>query len=375
MKVINFRYLIKYLFIFVFLILVSSDQKSFSQDFPFVLEKKSDMSPRNRETYDAAVEAYKKAICFDQGQINCTPNETRAIEARDRLVYMAIGHIDLNFTQYQKRSRRGRAIFETLLDFLSFGAKAAIVITNGERAKSIIGESLGFLQLSRESAEKNFKLKEAQILFNQMEAKRSEVLLRILTRLQGDPAKSIPKSGIGVYPFEAAWIDIVQYYRAGTLDDALTALSADSGAKKLEADENLENFQFQKFVTPEVRATSQTIQEKLVAIETDVRKPADSDENKNVTKRLQRIYLALRQNRKFGTILDQLRGEAATLTPAQIGTDERKQRFKNTFDSLNRQSIDNTDALTLYRVLGYVFERAEALDSLQDLEKVLEETK
>lgn len=187
-----------------------------AQTIPFALEKKTALSPVNRDVYRNAAADYEKS---------------RSKEDRNRLIFLAVSQIDVNFRHYQRKRRIGRDLFQTLLDILEIGASSAISITNGERAKSIIGESLTFLQGSRASVNKNLRLLEMQILFNKMIEKRSEVLVDILDKANLSNEQ---------YPFDRAYIDIIAYFNAGTWDFALSTLATDSGAAAQAAEQLLE---------------------------------------------------------------------------------------------------------------------------------------
>lgn len=146
---------------------------------------------------------------------------SRSLSDRNRLIYLAIDQMDLNFYDFQNSTRKKRAFFQTVLDILEIGASTAISITNGTRAKTLIAEGLGAVQAGRTSINKNFALKDTQILFNKMVEKRALVLATILT-------KSVQT--VEQYPFEAALIDLIAYYRAGTFDGALENLNIDTGS-------------------------------------------------------------------------------------------------------------------------------------------------
>lgn len=214
-------------------ILIGKVTFTHAQDLPIALEKKSDLSPRNKKDFAILVNKYKTAVCFD-GTPGCVRSDVLAVEARDALIYATISQIDLNFSQYQRNVRHRKAIFETLMDFLKLGADTAAVISNGSRAKTIITASSALVQLLRESTEKNLRLKETQILFNKMETNRFKVLAMILTKIRGDNSLETPlaKKGIADYPFDAAWVDLVAYYRAGTLDTALSDLASDTADER-----------------------------------------------------------------------------------------------------------------------------------------------
>ncbi len=186
-----------------------------AQKIPIALEKKTVLSPANRTTYTDAATEYKK---------------DRTPERRDRLIFMAISQIDLNFGYYQKNRRYKNNLFQTVMDILEVGAATAISITNGERPKSLIADGLGFLQGSRTKINKNLRLLEQQILFNKMIEKRSEILTQILNNVKYTDAQ---------YPFERAFVDVVAYYEAGTMDSALSSLATDTGADAKDAERNL----------------------------------------------------------------------------------------------------------------------------------------
>ncbi len=151
----NFSYLFRYLIIFVLPLLIFFSGNSIqAQNFPFALEKGSSLSPRNRDDFEKLVGKYKVSTCFEQIVPPCVIQEASAIQSRDALIYATLSQIDLNFTKYQRKTRRGRAIFDTLMDFLKLGADTAAIITNGARAKTIITAGSALVQLSRESVDK-----------------------------------------------------------------------------------------------------------------------------------------------------------------------------------------------------------------------------
>jgi hypothetical protein len=194
-----------------------------AQKKPVALEPNTELSPANRTYYAQVANAYKDHI--KDGKAD------EALIDRNRLIYLAIDQMDLNFYDFQKNTRKKRALFQTILDILEIGASTAISITNGDRAKTLIAEGLGGLQLSRMSINKNFALKDTQILFNKMVSKRAQILGNILTRTV---------QPIDQYPFESAMIDLIGYFRAGTFDGALENLNIDTGAEADEATQNVE---------------------------------------------------------------------------------------------------------------------------------------
>jgi hypothetical protein len=187
-----------------------------AQKLPIALQDNTPLSPINKSSYDEVAQRYMR-------------NPTT--EDRDKLVFMAISQIDLNFGFYIKNKRQKNSLFQTVMDILEVGAATAISITNGERPKSIIADALGFVQGSRSKINKNLQLLEQQVLVNKMIEKRSVILKQIIeTSGQYTDAQ---------YPFERMFIDVVAYYEAGTKDSALSELSASTGAAALTAQQQL----------------------------------------------------------------------------------------------------------------------------------------
>jgi hypothetical protein len=201
-----------------------------AQDFPYAAKKDYPLSFRNKKEFDQYVETYKTSMCVNAPS-GCTIQTEVATRARDALLFGTLAQIDLNFTKFQRRSRHAKVIFETLMDFLKLGADAAAIITNGERGKNIITAGSSLVSLLKSSTEKNLQLAELNILFNKMEANRSKQLASILPKVVGGGRLDAKD-----YPFEIAWLDIVQYYRAGTLDTALADLAGDTGQEKADAE-------------------------------------------------------------------------------------------------------------------------------------------
>ncbi len=188
----------------LYVILLASS--AIAQKIPIALQTDVAASPTNAADYKTLADNYKSA-----------PD----LEKRNKLIFLAVSQIDINFRHYQRKRRIGRDLFHLMIDILEIGASTAISITNGARAKSIIGEGLTFVQGSRASADKNLRLLELQILFNKMIEKRSEILGDIFEKSSLSNER---------YPFDRAYVDIVAYYHAGTMDFALSNLATDTGA-------------------------------------------------------------------------------------------------------------------------------------------------
>jgi hypothetical protein len=183
---------------------------------PFAIRDNSPLSSVNVANYQQVAAEYESE---------------RTIASRNRLIFMAVSQIDLHFRSNERKVRHRNRLFQTVLDILEVGAATAISITNGERAKSVIADGLGFIQGSRESIDKNYRMLDRQILVNKMVEKRAKVLTTIYERV----GKSDEE-----YPFERAFIDLLDYFEAGRIDSALTELAKDSGSTAVNAETALD---------------------------------------------------------------------------------------------------------------------------------------
>lgn len=151
--------------------------------------------------------------------------------ARNKLIFIGVEQVDTEFNNYRKKSRKRNDLLQFIFDFLEVGATTAIAVTNGERAKEVIAEALNGFKGGRTSFTKTFRLLEAQILFNKMVTNRSKRLTAIYDKLNDD---------VESYPWERARSELRDYFYAGTIDDALSGLSVDTGAEASTAKANLE---------------------------------------------------------------------------------------------------------------------------------------
>lgn len=185
---------------------------------------------------DSDISAFSKTEILtlkrDAGDV---ANPGKAKLARNKLIAIGVEQVDAAFNDYRKKSRKRHDLLQFLFDFLEIGASSAINIINGsERAREVIAEGLSFFQGSRAAFNRDFKFLERQILFDKMVAKRSEKLTAIYAKLNNEA---------GEYPWEQARSELRDYFYAGTMDEALSSLSVDTGA---EAKKNLEDLAIAK---------------------------------------------------------------------------------------------------------------------------------
>jgi hypothetical protein len=164
----------------------------------------------------------KQAIERLQVTAGDVTNPASAKLARNKLIAIAVEQVDTAFNDFRKKSRKRTDTLSFLFDFLEIGASSAISIVKGERPKSLIGEALSLFQGSRSAFNKDFRFLERQILFDKMVALRSDRLTAIYNKMDEEVLE---------YPWEQSRSELRDYFFAGTIDEALSGLSRDTGAQ------------------------------------------------------------------------------------------------------------------------------------------------
>lgn len=169
------------------------------------------------------ISAFSKSAIADLEKTASGSDKASAKLARNRLIAIGVEQIDAAFNDYRTKSRKRADTLNFLFDFLEIGAASAVSFTKGGlRAKSLIGEGLSLFKNARGAFNKDFKFLERQLLFDKMVAKRSKTLKGIYDKVNSD---------VDVYPWEQARGELRDYFYAGTIDEALSSLSVDTGAE------------------------------------------------------------------------------------------------------------------------------------------------
>lgn len=169
-------------------------------------------------------------------------SKAAAKDARDELIKYVRGHVDRYYEDSVTKKKFNRNLLQTILDVLEVGAATAIGITNGERAKEVIGIALGGLQGGRTALNKNFDLLQTRIIINQMRENRAQVMTRIVSNM-GKPVSD--------YSWLDAKNDLRQYLYAGTFSNALDSLAAETGDDAQNAETTLRIVSGDLVVLPE----------------------------------------------------------------------------------------------------------------------------
>ena len=141
---------------------------------------------------------------------------------RDLITYARMRYIDLRYATFRQRVFAEVNGASAATDITVLGLNAAGTLVGGATTKSILAAISGGLVGAKGIINKDVLYNaEIQTLILKMDADRTAVRLRITNNL---------KQNEEVYPFEAAELDTGDYYRVGTLPNALITLQGNAAA-------------------------------------------------------------------------------------------------------------------------------------------------
>src|SRR5207244_225780 len=131
--------------------------------------------------------------------------------------------LESDYKEYEIAVFTDRAKWDTAGDIFELGLTAATTVSNGARVKTVLSAALSGVKGSRLSYAKNFyREKTAEIIISKMQASRNVIRNQIVDKMTNlDTDK---------YPFEEAWVDLIDFFYAGTLEGGLEALAVDAGS-------------------------------------------------------------------------------------------------------------------------------------------------
>jgi hypothetical protein len=179
-------------------------------------------APASQEATDLAV--YQQyftppAIMGCIAQVRATP-ERRS--CRDLITYARMRYIDINYEEFRRRVFQDVNGGNAATDIAVLGLNAAGTLVPGATTKAILAAISGGLVGSKGIIDKDVLYNAGiQTLILKMDADRVAVRQRITENL---------KQNEDVYSFEAAELDTGDYYRVGTLTNALITLQGAAGA-------------------------------------------------------------------------------------------------------------------------------------------------
>jgi hypothetical protein len=175
------------------------------------------------------VAQFKSDLDKYRSSIDATPpNLEAARRQRDLILNRIMVDIESDYKQYETNLFSNRAKIEVAGDILELGISAATTISNPARVKTVLSAALTGVKGSRLSFDKNyFREKTTEIIISRMQGSRNEIRNRITDKMAN---LSVDK-----YPFEEGWVDLIDFFYAGTLEGGLEALAADAGSSVAKA--------------------------------------------------------------------------------------------------------------------------------------------
>lgn len=158
-------------------------------------------------------------------------NITQARVKRDETVNRLIRAIDSEYFRFESELATRRSSGSFLADFTDIGLGLATTITNGERAKTVLGAVLTSFRGWRKSASLNFYREQTvELLITKMQTSRTKVMSQILKQKIEDTSSERVN-----YTLDDALNDVLGYFYAGTLYRAFQELQEDTSIKAQEA--------------------------------------------------------------------------------------------------------------------------------------------
>lgn len=264
----------------------------------------STMAPKRPQTLAPAVASYSAKdynsdLAAYRDDIK-TRDYTGARALRDQIVYRALADIESGYGRFEVQLTTSRASESVLADTAQLGLTAATTVVAASDVKDILAASLSGLQGTQLSLDKNFfREKTTEALISQMRADRKNLEAQIITRLatqdviaSTDPAS---KEAIAAYPLDAAWIDVIQYYYAGTVPSALVSIATATGNNATKAADKLTTT-VNNLIPPtaEQLKTAKQISDELLPLFADA-SGSDATKSAPAIKRISAILTDLKQ--------------------------------------------------------------------------------
>lgn len=155
--------------------------------------------------------------------------------ARDAFVTGRLVLIDLRYLQFIRSLTADKQQLDSATDLANLTLNLAGTLVGGVRAKTNLAAAAAGLGGAKTSIEKNFYYERSvDALVATMNAKRKEMLAQMLRAMGSDLAG---------YGFTQAVTDTHDYYLAGTINGALSFISAQAGEQERAADKKLQGLQ------------------------------------------------------------------------------------------------------------------------------------
>lgn len=179
-----------------------------------------------KDQFQQDVQTYRTDVA--SGQLDA------AKAMRNQMAYRVMADIESNYGSFEMKLSSGRAIQATLADATTLGLTAATTVVGASDVKDILAATGTAFQGTWTSYDKNFfQQKTTEALIAQMRASRKTKLAQLITGLATRDVTS--------YPWDAVWIDLVDFYYAGTVPSAMVEIASNAGSNAQTATEKLNN--------------------------------------------------------------------------------------------------------------------------------------
>ena len=157
----------------------------------------------------------------------------KARALRNQMAYRVMADVEDGYGRFEMKLTSERAAQSTLADATVLGLTAATGLVTGTDVKDILAATSTAFQGTWTSYDKNFFEQKTEAIISQMRATRKTRQAQLITNLDTRDVTS--------YPWDAAWLDLVQFYYAGTVPSALVEISSNAGTQDAQATTKLNN--------------------------------------------------------------------------------------------------------------------------------------
>lgn len=146
-----------------------------------------------------------------------------ALTLRNQIAYHVMADVESSYCKFEMSLTSSRATQQTLSDATVLGMTAATGLVGASDVKDILAATSSAFQGSWQSYDKNFfREKTTESIVSQMRTTRKTLQAQLIT--------SLGTRDVSSYPWDAVWIDLVDFYYAGTVPSALIGISGSTGA-------------------------------------------------------------------------------------------------------------------------------------------------
>lgn len=184
---------------------------------------------------DIATELQQLEQYFAANVLATYNDDTKPEEAkrqyRDEVILGRVRSIDLHFNIFESAVSEESKLLNVGTDWTVIGLSAAGTLVPSAGTKAILAAISGGLVGAKGSVDKHvFYEKTMSVLLAEMRAARRKKMVAIMKGLTQPTTE---------YPLLKGLVDLEEYFKAGTIDGALTGIAVASGAKAAKADLNL----------------------------------------------------------------------------------------------------------------------------------------